>query len=313
MYRRILLPTDFGPLTSEALTVARSLAADDAKIRLLNIIDEQALLPFPGLSLPSDFESRAAESLAALAREGEGATWSIQTEIRMGRIHSEILTTAKTWDADLIVIGSHGRKGVRKFFLGSVADRITRASPIPVCVVKAAEEHPKQLRRIAIASDLGNSDKAASEHFEQLAKETEAEAWLIHAFDDNFWLGAWMLPVYTSGNPLPTSVAVPKETQKTLESSRVLREKAIKEFAASYAEHGIEVKTQLLSGDPPEAVCEFATEHDIDLLVAGTHGYGSLDRFLLGSTADKILRLSECPVLIVPTSHGKAEEKKPEE
>ncbi|MGA9725224.1 MAG: universal stress protein [Candidatus Binatus sp.] len=137
LFRRILCPIDFSEHSLAALNVALRVAEqNDAALYLLNVVILPAgaagfqpvpmVEPYPGL------EKERQEELVKLARERIPATVRYETFVVNGDPAEAVLKTARDLDADLIVMGTHGRKGLSHLILGSVAERVVRESTIPV-------------------------------------------------------------------------------------------------------------------------------------------------------------------------------------
>lgn len=140
MFQRILIPTDFSPGAERALTLART-QFQGARLKLLHVLDSRAMA-VPDLTTggmapvlpPPDVQrelGRVDESrLAREVQDGE------EYELLSGDPVRGILQAARAWNADLIVMGTHGRRGLAHFFLGSVAEQVVRESPVPVLTVR---------------------------------------------------------------------------------------------------------------------------------------------------------------------------------
>ena len=150
MYRRILVPLD-GSATSmrglrEAIRVA---SAQNARLRLLNVIDDTLLVPAaysnPIGDLGSVIDSLAASGRKALdlgrKRAQKSGVQVEEAQVRSGlhAVSDVILDQAAQWGADLLVMGTHGRRGVRRLMLGSDAERVLREAPVPVLMVRATD------------------------------------------------------------------------------------------------------------------------------------------------------------------------------
>lgn len=143
--RRIVCPTDFSPTARRASDYAAEMARSfGAEVVLLHVIPE---LNYPTRSfgmasafphLREELHVRAAEELAAEAKRVDPAG-KIQTELRDGVAHEQILDCAKSRQADLIVIGTHGHTGLARFVLGSTAERVVRMSECPVMTVRSKD------------------------------------------------------------------------------------------------------------------------------------------------------------------------------
>lgn len=145
MYQQILVPVDGSPTSLAAVRHAVALAqACKAGLFFVHVIDT-----YPFLGVGADYAVGQAEYLAAATANANGALQAAQQIAEAaglacesaaveGHAEDDILNTADACDADLIVMGSHGRRGIEKLLLGSVTQRVLQAARIPVTVVRAA-------------------------------------------------------------------------------------------------------------------------------------------------------------------------------
>ena len=141
-YRRIIVPVDGSPTSNKALVTALDIARDsDSRIRLVHSVDELAYLT--GFEASADVLSLVRQSgqrvLSEAAEIAGSAGVPIETclmDTPGRRLGETIADEAKQWGADLIVVGTHGRRGVERMLLGSGAEQILRQSPVPVLVVR---------------------------------------------------------------------------------------------------------------------------------------------------------------------------------
>lgn len=147
VYKRILVPVDGSPTSRAGLNEALRLAKDQkAKLKLIHIVDELMIFSSSeaGLNIEPIIESmkrggkrildRAAKFAAARGVRPETELWENAT----GRVAEVLIGRAKRWRADLIVMGTHGRRGVNRLVLGSDAELVVRNSPVPVLLVRSA-------------------------------------------------------------------------------------------------------------------------------------------------------------------------------
>jgi universal stress protein A len=140
--RKILVPTDFSPCAAAALDYAAEIAKQfNAEILLVHVQPSlAAYVSFPtAVPLPAEWvDSMRKQAQAELVKEaGRVQRVKVTTELRDGQIHESVLAAATAFAADLIVMGTHGRRGVSHVLLGSVAERIVRHSTVPVLTVRA--------------------------------------------------------------------------------------------------------------------------------------------------------------------------------
>lgn len=156
MYKRILVPVDGSPVSALGLREAVRFAKDQhARLRIIHIVDESALVQYPG---PVDITG---QMLKTFIKDGEktlskavalARRYGIQPEhvlykTMVGALTDVILTEAKKWRADVIVMGTHAKSGIQHFFLGSAAETIARATLLPVLLIHAAA--PAKRKRAA--------------------------------------------------------------------------------------------------------------------------------------------------------------------
>jgi len=146
MYQRILVPVDGSACANRGLSEAISVAKlSGAQIRIVHVIDE------PVVALGSGAMAGAGSDIIELARETARRVLADATELVKsadipvdhvlldsfdGRTCDLVIKAVKAWRADLLVIGTHGRRGVGRFLLGSDAEQILRLSPVPVLLVR---------------------------------------------------------------------------------------------------------------------------------------------------------------------------------
>jgi nucleotide-binding universal stress UspA family protein len=144
-FQKILCPVDFDANSLLALRLASEFAQErKATLYLLHVI---AMPPGPEVALPfGKIEAAARTKLERLARQKVGRKARCETRVSMGDPGTEILHAAERLQAKLIVMATHGRKGVRRLVLGSVAEHVLREAPCPVLTVRPHENRARRLR-----------------------------------------------------------------------------------------------------------------------------------------------------------------------
>jgi nucleotide-binding universal stress UspA family protein len=150
VYRQLLVPFDGSPTSDKALDEAIRLARlTGARLRLLHVVDELSYVN--GFETATNYINEivplmqaAGEKLLALARQKAQAQGVDADSVLVvggpGRICEHVAEQARSAQADLIVVGSHGRRGIGRVLLGSDAEQIVRTAPVPVLVVRGAED-----------------------------------------------------------------------------------------------------------------------------------------------------------------------------
>jgi nucleotide-binding universal stress UspA family protein len=149
MYKRILMPVDGSHSSNKALIAALQLARDaNAQVRLIHVVDELAYLSgyeayfsysAELLEIAQKIGKKILDDAMAIAQAAGVEVDQILLENIGEHLGETIADAAKRWDADLIVVGTHGRRGVGRFFLGSGAEQIIRLAPVHVLVVRSPE------------------------------------------------------------------------------------------------------------------------------------------------------------------------------
>jgi nucleotide-binding universal stress UspA family protein len=160
MYDRILIPTDGGDPATEAAVHAFELAdRDGAAVHVLHIVEtsHHSLVGPYGATVLSTLEEKGEKATDDLATRAEARDLETATEVRSGHTPNNIIDYADEHGIDLIVMGTHGRSGIERLFLGSVTERVLRGSDVPVFVVRtSADEADSRFNQREEESDRKN-------------------------------------------------------------------------------------------------------------------------------------------------------------
>jgi len=147
MYQRILVPIDGSATAARGLAEAIALGRlTGARLQLVHVIDELsfALAAGEGLTFSGDLLGLLRESGAAILAGAQASVRAAGLEVETvlkdgvaGRVADLVLDQAKAWGAELLVLGTHGRRGIGRLFMGSDAESIVRQAPMPVLLVRA--------------------------------------------------------------------------------------------------------------------------------------------------------------------------------
>jgi len=294
MFRKLLVPIDFSRNSRVALSYACSLAeAGKTEIHLLFVAE--AIPQFSGFAqLPivlsdDQLTARCSEELAILAEDlAQGGT-PISREVRIGRPAHEIARCALEYEADLIVLSTHGHTGLKHVLLGSVAEEVVREAACPVLVVRRAttvapgEANPPRFQKILVPTDFSPRSGEAIEYAVQFAKRFGGKITLLHCINP---ASAASTKAYAAYDLELLSTACAAEANREMASQR------------HGVPEGLFEHSSVLSGAPLSVIPKFAEEENFDLIICATRGRTGLRHTLLGSTADGIVRHSPCPVLV---------------
>lgn len=292
--RKIVYATDFSTCSENAFPIAVGLAARyGAELHMLHAIVLHADDPHdPAHHFPEPDElyqrmRRTAEaSMASAAEGGEMPEVSIvRAQVRGISPAPVILEYAEEQGADLIVMGTHGRRGLRHLLLGSVAEEVVRLAECAVLTVREdAATDADGFRQILVPMDYSQSSEAALRYAREIGSVEGAKLHLLHVLEVGTYPDFYF-PVQAS-----QMFDMPELKKKAVEN---LQQRLERDGG------GIEAEVQVELGHPAQNIVEYAERLGIDLIVIASHGRTGLERALLGSVAEGVVRRSKTPVLIV--------------
>jgi nucleotide-binding universal stress UspA family protein len=290
--QRILCATDFSPHAGRALEHALELTrlfGAELTVFTSAYLEPQALAAVATGMAPSLVdESRAdarqrIDTLAGHLRAGGvRATSAFSTEEPSGAICAR----AAELGADLIALGTRGHSALAHVLSGSVAERVSRLATVPVLTAHADSPGPSPYRCVLVPTDFSADSDAALALARALVGRTGGKLVLLHAYD---------LPhMMTIGAGLAAA-----NIEKTLADDAHAR---LAQLRATLS--GVEVETIVSAVQPDPAITEAAVRAHADLIVMGTRGRTGLAHVLLGSTAERVLRRAQVPVITVKGPRG---------
>jgi len=284
MFDNILVPTDGSDCAWTAVRYAEDLAARyDATIHVLCVVDSHTLEDDPHRQ---QLEDESAELVASVRSDIAAATGTVEGAVRTGIPHREIIEYATQQDVDLVAMGTHGRTGVERYLLGSVTQKVVRLSDVPVLTVGAADDGATTYPYSDVLIPTDGSDQAAAaiDVGVDIAKTYDAR---LHALSviDTMAFGADARPA----DILDMLDDAAQEAVGAVEADAIGSSVSAVETAVEY-------------GHPYRKIRSYVDANDVDLIVMGTHGRSGLERYLLGSVTEKVVRTSAVPVLTVRSS-----------
>ncbi len=259
----ILVATDFSPASGAALRYAAAVARHyGSTIHLAHVA-------------PIEDETQvASRNMGKLLAAGHLEGIEHQTLLGRGEVWEELVEMVSRHNADLIVVATSGRAGLRKALVGSVADQILRMAPCPVLTVgpHLLRPTPREVgfRRIVYGASLQDGSLGAAVYAVSLAQEYQAHLTLVHVEPDE---GA------------PKDQVLLKQTVRN----------CLRELVPQEAEAWCEPEFDVRYGEVADNILQAAAFRDADLIVLGVHPAA----FFWETTAHKVVDRSRCPVLTV--------------
>jgi nucleotide-binding universal stress UspA family protein len=276
---------DFFPASLNAIAHATALASNyDAELKVVHVVTPIGPIAEGLLVSASDvIESMRKESVRRLARvvaNARAAGIKVESEIRLGNVHQEITRAMQSYKPDVVAMGTHGRHGVERWFMGSVTERLLRHSSVPLFITSTTRR-PRRVassfRRILVATDFSEGTPSALNYAFSIAQENEAAITLLHVLE------------------APTDMAYENRDRLISETTRNLVKLIPKD-----AEAWCDVRTRVEMGTAYKRILNILAREKFDLLVMSIHGKSILERVFLGSTAELVVRTAQIPVMLIP-------------
>lgn len=230
-------------------------------------------------------ERLAAErtQLAELRERWQGRGAELSQLIVDGHADERLPAVAAELKADLIVVGSHGRTGVKRWLIGSVAERVVRLAQQSVLVARG-EAPAGGYQRVVIGTDFSpGAEHALRRAIPLLAPDARLE--LVHG-----WAGPWSMP--------ETAVLVHASMRTNLLNALTDTAERMASILREGGRGDVRINARLVNSSPAPALADVASEMHADLVVVGSHGRRGLRRLILGSVAEVTVRHAPCSVLV---------------
>ncbi len=297
MYERILVPLDGSQLAEVVLPYAEELAGRlGSEVTLLSVSE-------------SDETDRYHEALTYIMRMVEptkqGAERNlgklvakevkVDSRTLVGHPADEIVDYAGKADIGLIVMATHGRSGIKRLALGSVAEKVVRTAKQPVALIRAKGARPDVrekgiLNKALVPLDGSKESEAAIPYIEELASRLKGEVVLFQVLAPTH---------YVSAGETATQVPYTVEEMKPL---KVSAGDYLKKVAGRLEGKGITTRSEVRVGSAAEEIIKLADELYVDMVAMSTHGRSGVSRWAFGSVADKVLHAGNTPLLLVRVS-----------
>ncbi|HEX6777884.1 MAG TPA: universal stress protein [Ktedonobacterales bacterium] len=300
MFLRIFVPLDGSKFSEQALEVAALLARREGTsesplkplVILFQAIDVASWLWLEGEPTHAQARQAATAYLEGQAEQLRQRGITVETAVRLGNPAEEILEQTMARQAEVIIMSTHGRSGLVRWALGSVAERVARAAPVPVLLLPGTmvaapgdtrEQPIPPLTRILIPLDGSTTAEAALQPAITLARLFEAEVRLLYVF----------LPRFEEQGVMEHHRSWDASRRRVHQAERYLRRKV-----DEVKREGVNARWALGYGMPASQIIRDAREHQVGLIVMTTQGRGGLGHWRLGRVAEEVIHQGRMPVLL---------------
>ena len=319
MYHRMLVPLDGSELSEVVFPYAKELAGRlGLDVVLLHVHSPEESNT---VSLHRAYIEHKAELIKHESQEvqdkvgGEpgGTGVRVWGELAVGYPAEEILRFADEKDIDLILMATRGRSGIRRWVMGSVADKVLRAAKVPVWLVRAGlpegivyDKWPQ--RTILVPLDGSELAETVLPHVEALAKQQGAE--LVEVVLLSVCEPAGASGYYPPSARFETSTGavhvMPRDFARAQAAKqKMLAKQYLTRVEKRLKEAGLRVRSEVRVGNPAHEIADYASNSPFNLIVMATHARSGLSRWAYGSVAAKVLQGVSSPIFLVRT--GKSE------
>jgi nucleotide-binding universal stress UspA family protein len=289
--KKVLVPVDFSPPSTLAVNHGVALARKfRATLSLLHVVESPSALlytfPSEADKVEAQRKDQSEKMLPLLVSDEDQDDLDVRFIVRAGQVEDVIQVVAEEEQADVVVMGTHGRGLFGRLFIGSVTQALLRKLGVPVLTV-CHVSRPLEFNRILFGTDFGpDSDKGFQTALD-VAAQTGASLTVAHTMDKR--------PAMTHETP---EVHELFDEQRT-EALKQAHDK-FAEFKAEATRREISVECILAEGDAAETLVRIADESEADFIVLGLRKMGAMARALLGTIAEPVIRAAHVPVLSVP-------------
>jgi len=298
----ILCPVDFSEFSIRAHHYALSLAEHYRAQMVVQNVIELSRYPYAEyVASQGDYaefcrvlHEGGKERLRKFVEKQPHDEIQLELVVNEGVAADSILLIAQERKVDLIVMGTHGRRGFDRLVLGSVTDRVMRTAPCPVLAISKPphesmahesahdstakgekRRHVHHLSRILFCTDFSENAERALNYAISVTREYNAELTLLHVLEE-------------APNPVKAKKAIATAAEQ------------LDKLIVSEERESLKVRTVVRIGKPYQQIIQLAVEAQTDTVIMGVSGRGALDRAVFGSTTYRVMQLGPCPVLAVP-------------
>jgi nucleotide-binding universal stress UspA family protein len=300
MYSRILVTLDGSEVAELALGHAKELALKlDLEVVLLHVCEPDGRQQ---VAMREVYMERVAERMrrglqmteSNDRQQDQPPSISVLTSIEEGNPAEQIVQYAETNAIDVVVMATHGYSGIKRWRLGSVADKVLRASSIPIWLVRAQDSGEATGdawpgRRVLVPLDGSELAESVLPHVQALAKQKDAEpveVVLVGVCEP------MLLPSY-----YPPDIPLNWDHHVTL--CKRSSGEYLNKVAKKLKDAGADARVEVLLGKAADAIIDFANEQAPSVIAIATHGRSGVSKWTFGSVAERVLRGVSGPVFLV--------------
>jgi nucleotide-binding universal stress UspA family protein len=286
-FKKFVLATDFSQFSNHALLFAQRLAnIYSAELYILHVITtfNQKYRKALTKSDLKEFKRSATDEIKNVIKNLDLDSERTFAKVVLAVSAEEgILNFIKSNKIDLLVMGTYGRGWSGPYYIGSVTERVTRHATCPVLTVSSRSN--EDIGNILVPIDFSENSKNALSIAKNIANKYDARISLLHIIEASHYPSFYGIKDFN----------FKKMSERIKQKSPNLLNKMLKDLPGS----DVEADTYVFVGQPAHQIVKFIHDYEPDLAVISSHGLSSIEYFLLGSVAEKVIKRATCPVLSI--------------
>jgi len=318
--KKIMCAVDFSSFTETILSYSIKLCNEfHAKLFLINVVvDIKTLFKYSENVFDTEIAQmnqlqNAQKFLEDLAKD---LTIDHTLLIRQGDPADEIRRVALEEKVDMVITATHGNSGIQRLLIGSVTEKLVKTLHCPLLVLHTQEGDSLplptseiKLHKILVGCDFSPDSKLAFDYGVSMAQKLQAELHLAHVIkptehidlkaSDYITVNPRDYISWHSPNYFEIQMKISEENRERANELRRRLEKQLYFMLPEECRSWCNPKTMLLDGEPYKELVDYAKKQEIDMIVLGIHGHTLWEKLMIGSTTDRVIRHSHCPVLAV--------------
>jgi nucleotide-binding universal stress UspA family protein len=305
MYKRILVPLDTSKLAEIAIPYAEELAMKlGSEVILIHV---RTPADTPDKPEHRAYISKMAGEIEQHIKKSPSLPPGEKVKVASAIIGSptiithpaeEILEYAEKENISLIVMGTHGRTGIRRWALGDTADKVAKSSKSPILLIRAGSDVPENvhLDTILVPLDGSKQSEAVLPYIESLASKLKTKVSLLNVIENAYHI----IPTYDGAGYYGAAgiMRVPY-TEEEVKPLKEVAEKYVKSVSEKLETEGIKTSYEIRVGSADDEIIKAEDEIHPDMVVMSTHGHSGFGRWDHGSIADKVLHHGNTPLMLV--------------
>jgi len=285
MLEKILVPLDGSELSQLALPYPETLSEGlGSEIILLHVCKSGDAQYF---HMDQLYLERISEIITAHLRQGA----KVESVVLSGNPAEEIINYAEENNIGLLTMATHGRSGIKRWVLGSIADKVVRETTKAVLLIRVKGVNPavpaeRMLNKVVVPLDGSDVSEVVLPYIEEVASKLKARVALLQV----------VVPTHYTTEAGPARV---QYSEKEINHLKAKARDYLEKAAARLKSKGVAITFEVAVGEASEEIVKFADRTNADLVAMATHGWSGFNRLFLGSVADHVLHTGKRPLLIV--------------